>query len=242
MRLIVKGIIFLSSLLFIIPISQAGIHVEPYGSVGGSYSGGVAKNSSFFMNYDLGGRLGYNFSDFGFGLGLDLFWTHYGSGEGATSSTVFIPPSKEKGPDKSPEIYTREVDVDYQPFSIGVFGRVDLPFLFDAYSTVFYTFGEKKLIGYQGYGVKVGASYLSDFFVQLNLELKWANYICTEAECDDSFNIFSLLVSLSVPLPEDIFDFGSGSSSDMENSDSLDSSDGLDNSDSLESESSSEEI
>ena len=239
MRLIVKGIIFLSSLLFIIPISQAGIHVEPYGSAGGSYSGGAASEPAFFMTYDLGGRLGYNFSDFGFGLGLDLFWTHYGLGDGAFSSTVFVhPPKKNVKPDDSTGLYERERDVHYQPFSIGVFGKVDLPFLFNAYSTVFYTFGEKKLIGYQGYGVKVGASYLSDFFVQFNLELKWANYICTDSQCDDSFNIFSLLVSLSVPLPEDIFDFGSGSSSDMESSDSLDSSDGMES----ESSSSEEEI
>ena len=77
----------------------------------------------------------------------------------------------------------------------------------------------------------MGASYLSDFFVQFNLELKWANYICTDSQCNDSFNIFSLLASLSVPLPKDIFDFGSSSSSNMESSDSLD---GLDNSDSLE--------
>lgn len=239
---IIKGIIFLSSLLFIVPISQAGIHVEPYGSVGGSYSGGAASKPAFFMNYDLGGRLGYNFSDFGFGVGIDLFWTQYGLSSGKFySTTVIVSPSPDKNikPNDTPKFHKREGDVDYQPFSIGVFGRMDLPFLVDAYSTVFYTFGEKRLVGYQGYGIKAGASYLSSFFVQFNLEFKWANYVCTEAQCDDSFNIFSLLFSLSVPLPEDIFDFGGGSSSDSE---SLDSSDSLDHSDSSESESSSEEI
>ena len=220
MRAIVKGIVFLSSLFFIIPISQAGIHVEPYGSIGGSYSGGAASKPAFFMTYDLGGRLGYNFSDFGFGLGMDLFWTHYGLAGSVAQSTVFVSPPKTGGPDDSPKIHSREVDTNFQPFSIGIFGKVDLPFLFNAYSTVFYTFGEKKLIGYQGYGVKIGASYLSSFFVQFNLELKWANYTCTESQCDSSFNIFSLLASLSVPLPEDIFDFGSNSSSDLDSSES----------------------
>ena len=175
------------------------------------------------MTYDLGGRLGYNFSDFGLGLGIDLFWTHYGLAGSVTQPTVLVSPSKIRGPDASPTIHSREVDTNFQPFSIGIFGKVDLPFLFDAYSTVFYTFGEKKLIGYQGYGVKIGASYLSSFFVQFNLELKWANYICTESQCNSGFNIFSLLASLSVPLPEDIFDFGSSSSSDLESSDSSES-------------------
>lgn len=97
MRLIIKSVVFLSSLLFIIPISQAGIHVEPYGSIGGSYSGAAASKPAFFITYDLGGRLGYSFS--GFGLGIDLFWTHHGLGGAKTQPTVIVSPDKVRGPD-----------------------------------------------------------------------------------------------------------------------------------------------
>ena len=191
MSITIKKVICFLIFLFFIPIAQAGVHVEPYVSAGGSLSNSISSKSSIFMAYNLGGRLGYSF--LGFSTGLDLSWTYYDVGNNSSdpNSTILnSDPVLEEGI----KIKPYEVIEDFQPFSIGVFGSVELPFLFNAYGTLFYTFGDRDLLSHQGYGVKAGVSYLSTFFVQLNLELKWANYICmAEAKCKKATLIYFLV-------------------------------------------------
>lgn len=222
-----KYIIFLI-FLFLIPVSQAEVHFEPYGSIGASYSSSVSPGP-LFMNYVLGARLGYRFLSVS--TGLDLFWTHYDTGNGKGSSHLEVRPSSEstKGfnePGIGTSIQYSEVSEPFQPLSIGAFAIVDLPILFNAYGTAFYSFGDRRSINHQGYGLKAGVSYLSTFYLQVNLELQWSHYICAEkADClnqSNSFNILSAMLSLSLPLSTDIFDF--------------DDSDNFDNSDSSEEE------
>ena len=205
-------IVLLSFLLFL-PISRAKVHIEPYGSVGGSYSSSVS-SSPLFLNYGLGARLGYNFSFLS--AGLDLFWTHYNIGSSSSVQHLEVYHSTEptKGFNQAGEslaLHYSEVREPFQPFSLGAFVVVDLPFLFNTYGTVFYTFG-KKTVNHQGYGVKAGLSYLSAYYVQVNLELQWANYTCSEPESEQcssgGFDILSVALSLSVPISTHFFDFG----------------------------------
>ena len=216
-----KYIIFLS-FLFFIPVSQAEIHIEPYVTGGVAYSSSISSSNessfksssdSFFMTFGLGGRFGYSFSLVN--VGLDLFWTHYNTGRSVRQ--VRVEPSDKK--DEGSHVYFSELPGHFQPFSIGLFTSVDLPFLFNAYGTVFYSIpAENRNVNYQGYGVKGGLSYLSAFYVQLNLELQWGYYMCTEStDCSKGFNIISALLSVSVPLSTDIFNFGSDPDSEDSN-------------------------
>lgn len=225
-----KYYIILLSFLCFVPISKATVHIEPYGNIGGSYSSSLS-SEPLFMNYALGARLGYQFLSIS--AGLDLFWTHYGVGSGSSVQHLEVYHSSEpnKGFNQAVESVSfqySEVRDPFQPFSLGAFVALDLPFLFNAYGSVFYTFGEKT-VSYQGYGVKAGLSYLSSFYVQLNLELQWAHYMCStaEAQCSSSnnFSIISTALSLSVPISTDFFNFGREDSEDSESSeDDTDSS------------------
>ena len=233
--------IILLSFLFLIPVSQAEVHIEPYGNIGASYS---SASKSPFLNYALGARLGYRFLSMG--AGLDLFWTHYNTGNGVGEVYIHHAREEEKGfgqSEKGVRIRPSNAVRSFQPFSIGAFVVVDLPFLFNTYGTIFYSFGERKFINHQGYGLKAGASYLSTFHVQLNLELQWSHYICmAQADClkskSSDFNILSAMLSLSVPLSTDIFDFDSFGGSDSDGSDS----DGSDSDDSDSSEENESEV
>ena len=215
--------IILLGFLFLIPVSHAEIYAEPYGSIGGSYAGSKVFSRSLFLNYALGGRVGYRFMSVA--TGLDLFWTHYSTGNGASPRVVGIhssPPLKGFNQAKrSVYVHYSSTAVSFQPFSVGVFAVVDLPILFNAYGTVFYSLGTKSSINHQGYGAKAGISYLSAFYVQVNLELQWSQYICDgkkSSDCMDhkNFNIISAMLSVSVPLSDDIFDFGRSEDSEEE--------------------------
>ncbi len=207
-----KYCVILLSFLCIVPVSKGKVHIEPYGNIGGSYSSSIS-SGPLFMNYALGARLGYQFLSVS--TGLDLFWTHYGTGTSSNVQHVEVHYSSEpnKGfnqASKSVSFHHSEVREPFQPFSLGAFVALDLPLLFNTYGTVFYTFG-KKTVSHQGYGIKAGLSYLSSFYVQLNLEFQWAHYTCMEeAQCSSSrsFNVISAALSLSVPFSTDFFNFG----------------------------------
>ena len=173
------------------------------------------------MTFGLGSRFGYSFSPVS--VGLDLFWTHYNTGSSGNHETVVRSPD----PKKSSSIQFSQLPGHFQPFSVGLFTSVDLPFLFNAYGTLFYSIpAENKNVNYQGYGVRGGLSYLSTFYVQLNLELQWAYYNCTEsANCANNFNIISALLSISVPFSTDIFNFGNTGDPDTAESEEDNSSD-----------------
>ena len=203
-----KYIIVLLVFLFFVSPSYAKLHIEPYGSVGGSYASSLS--SPLFMTYALGGRLGYRFPVVS--TGVDLFWTHYDTGSSSGSHSlvdVYHQSGSVKGFSQAGEslsIHHSEVSEHFQPFSIGAFAVVELPLLFDAYGTLFYTFGEKSTLNHHGYGVKAGVSFLSTFHFQFNVELQWSHYICAEGKvnCSKNFDIFSAIFSLSLPLSSDM--------------------------------------
>lgn len=228
--------IILLSFLFFIPISKAEIHIEPYVNGGAAYSSSISssdKSGTLLMTFGLGSRFGYSFSPMS--VGLDLFWTHYNTGSSGTHHVDIRNPQPDKGnhqPDKgfvgpSSSIVFSVLPGNFQPFSIGLFTALDLPFLFNAYGTVFYSIpAERRNANYQGYGVRGGLSYLSASYVQFNLELQWGYYMCAGSDsCSNDFNIISALLSISVPFSTDIFDFGNVSDSE-ENSDTEDSNSG----------------
>ena len=216
--------IILLSFLFLIPVSQAKVHVEPYGNIGGYYSGSKVFAKQLSLNYTLGARLGYQVLSIA--TGLDFFWTYYSTGYPpliTQNNSTSDPVRGFDQVDRSVFIIHSQSPEPFQPFSIGAFAAVELPFLVNAYGTLFYSFGDKDSISYQGYGVKAGVSWLSTFYIQVNAELQWSQYICggeTEAKCIDrkSFDTLSAMLSISVPLSFDVFDFGNStdSSDDLE--------------------------
>ncbi|MDE0119197.1 MAG: hypothetical protein OXM55_04225 [Bdellovibrionales bacterium] len=215
-----KYIIFLSSLLLLPISSQAQIHLEPYGSLGASYSSSSSR--PLFMSYVLGSRIGYHFLPLA-AAGIDLFWTHYSTGSNSTRShhlEIHRGLTGDRGfsqAGKTVSLNYSQLSTPFQPFAIGAFVSVELPFIFNAYGTLFYTFGDKNQVQHQGGGIKGGVSYLSAFYVQVNLELQYAYYRCVEqARCSANFSVISALLSLSVPIPSYIFGFGSSSSEDRE--------------------------
>ena len=221
--------IILLGFLFFIPASQAEMHFEPYGNVGFGYSPALS-SQPLFMTYALGGRVGYRFLSVN--TGIDLFWTYYDTGSSSRSPLleVFHPSNSSKGFSQAGESVSfqySEVQEAFQPFSIGVFTAVDLPFLLNAYGTLFYTFGRKKDVNHQGYGIKAGLSYFTSFHLQLNLEFQWAQYICMEkVSCSNNFDILSAMLSLSLPFSAEIFDFGNASEDSEETEEETEGSEG----------------
>ena len=210
-----KRIIISLVFLLLAPVSYAGLHIEPYVSGGGSYSSTISSNPIIFMNFTGGARLGWRFLSLS--AGVDLFWTHFNTGSSSSLQHLEVYHSSEptKGfsqAGNSVSLQYSESRDPFQPFSVGAFVAVDLPLLFNAYGSAFYSFGNKSNISHQGYGAKAGVSYLSSFFAQLNLELQWVNYMCQEqARCSGSgFDIMSVALSVSVPIPTGAGDFASG--------------------------------
>ena len=218
--LIIKPLIIRPLIIFIFWLgtifsAKADIHIEPYASLGGSYSSSLSSQYSFFLNYDLGGRVGYKLSPVT--VGLDMFWTYYDTATGVGSNTLEITKSPEENVGfsqaNSSLNYSRisQPNTSFKPLAIGGFVAFELPFLFDVYGGGFYSWGSKDSLSYSGFGLKVGASYLSAYFAQLNLELKWAHYLCGEGQnssCPEegaNHNIFSVIVSVSVPLSMSMF-------------------------------------
>ena len=211
-----KYIIFFT-MLFFTHITQAQLHVEPYGNMGAVYATG-AQGSTLSLNYGLGGRVGYRVVSVV--LGVDAFWNYYSTGSTAGAVSILGSETPEKGFSQAQSTSSLQYstgDKNFSPISVGIFVAIDLPFLFDAYGTVFYSFVMGQNAGLQpqnGYGAKVGISYLSAFYVKLNLEAQWAQYNCNvEGGCPGYHNNYiSGMFSVSVPLSFDIFGGGGESS------------------------------
>ncbi len=190
--------------------SRADIHIEPYGSIGGAYSSTIrpSASSSFFMHYVLGGRLGYDLSLVK--VGIDLFWTYYDTGSDDPPVEVHHTSNKRKGfgqAGTSLDIRANRKHTAFTPLSVGVWTAVDLPFLVDAYGSLFYALGGKKdFFNHRGYGLKLGLSWLAVAYFQLNAEVQWAYYMCQkDPKCSSDFPALSALISVSVPLSFDPF-------------------------------------
>ncbi len=210
--------IFLFMFAVIGSSAHGSIYMEPYLGGGLSYSRISADDNLstppqyFSRNLSFGWRAGYEF--FNMRGGLDIFHNrHYTSSGFNMFSVVVQKPQTNKGFSQAGDSvsiqYSRITD-NFNPTSIGLFGAIDLPFLFDFYGTFFYSFGKKGSLTHHGPGVKVGVSYLSLFFVQLNIELQFTHYSCPNTEClQSSFNMGSLLFLVSVPFSTNMFSWNS---------------------------------
>jgi len=203
---IIKYIIVILSFLVLIPLSQAKLYLEPYGSIGTFYSGSGAEaeffNESFFLTYSLGTRLGYSVMNLS--AGLDLFWTHHNFSTYIGTDKVNNRPVNEKFKIGT-NVRLEDPDFEFKPLSIGVFASIDLPLLFNIYGTVFYAFGNKRFktdtVNYNGAGLKLGTSYLA-YYVQLKMEFNWAYYNCATdiIGCKGNINVTGVMLSASVPI------------------------------------------
>ena len=93
----------------------------------------------------------------------------------------------------------------FRPWSMGVFGVFDIPFIFDVYGSVFYSFGTNNNNFYHGPGVKAGISYLSAILVKFLAELKWGYYMCRSGgpnnPClEPGFNMADIMLTVNIPL------------------------------------------
>ena len=200
------------SFFVFIPVSQADIHLEPYGGAGISYS--RSSESQLFMSYTGGARLGYSFSLLS--AGVDLSLHHHRMGDSLTtfSSVVVNKPATSVGFSQARDNvniqYSSSGSSSFTPFSVGAFVGVDLPLLFDCYGSAFMSFGKKDNTSMIGYGLKAGVSYLSLPFVQLNAELQWTYYGggSDRQIRNNGFQLLSALLSVSVPLSFDADFFG----------------------------------
>ncbi len=207
--------LILLAVLVLTPISQGKAHLEPYGNLGLSYSNyppSSSGSSDFFLNYGIGGRFGYDL--FAAVFGLDIFLTSYSRGNTSLFHSVVVnQPSQTKGFSQGGEsvsILYSQLDESFYPISLGVFGLLDLPLFFDTYGTLFYSYGKKGKQVYHGPGLKVGMSYISAFYVQLNAELQVASFFCSSStacsqQIQDKFYILSGGLSISLPFSADLF-------------------------------------
>lgn len=204
-------LLFLSFFMFI-PVSQADIHLEPYGGAGVSYS--RSSDSKLFMSYMGGVRLGYSFSLLSAGVDLSLHHHRMGSSWATFPSVVVNQPRQSVGLSQARDNvsiqYSSIANSSFNPFSVGAFVEVDLPLFFDCYGAAFVSFGKKDSTSMTGYGLKAGVSYLSLPFVNLNAELQWAYYQGGSQVRTESLHLLSVLLSVSIPLSFDADLFGGG--------------------------------
>ena len=194
------------SFFMFIPVSQADIHLEPYGGAGISYS--HSSERKLFMSYMGGVRLGYSFSLIS--AGLDLSYHHHRLSNSYTIPSVVVhQPAESKGLSQARDNvsiqYSSSGGSSFNPFLVGAFVGIDLPLFFDFYGAAFMSFfGKKDNLAMTGYGLKAGISYLSLPFIDLNAEVQWAYYRGGEtAVSRDNFQLLSVLLSVSVPLSFD---------------------------------------
>ena len=214
------------SFFVFIPVSQADIHLEPYGGAGVSYS--RSSDSKLFMSYMGGVRVGYSFSLLSAGLDLSLHHHRMGDSWANFSSVVVNQPRRSVGLSQARDNvsihHSSSGSSSFNPLSVGAFVGVDLPLFFDCYGAGFISFGKKDSTSMTGYGLKAGISYFSLPFVNLNAELQWAYYQGGSQVRTESLHLLSVLLSVSIPLSfeADIF----GGSRKERKSDNSESNDG----------------
>lgn len=182
----------------------ASLQVEPYGGLGLAYTSFDQRSLSIpFMG---GVRLGYKVLNVT--AGLDAFATYYRPAKNLISPNVVVRnQALTKGFSQASENtsiqFSRSSEVPV-PVSLGLFGTVGVPLLFDVYGGLFYSTSLNKR--YSGPGVKAGITYLSAFFVNLNAELQWVFYSCKGDTCAKrKSNVMGVVLSVSMPFSFGLF-------------------------------------
>ena len=211
------------SFFVFIPVSQADIHLEPYGGAGVS---GSFPEKKLFMSYMGGVRLGYSFSLLSAGLDISLHHHRMGDSWATFPSVVVNQPRQSKGLSQARDNvsihYSSSGSSSFNPFSVGAFVEVDLPLFFDCYGAAVLSFGKKNGTSMKGYGLKAGISFLSLPFVDLNAEAGWVYYQGGSQVRSESLHLLSVMLSVSVPLSFEVDLFGGDSKKKRSDDDSND--------------------
>ena len=184
-------------ILFLFPLlAQAGLAIEPYAG------GGLAYFGEMRSGFSIGSRIGYK--KFGFTSGIDAGYSQFYifdlSQEAARTicenRTDSIGIAKIDIPfcDKNTE--QNPVSV-YNIISAGPSVSFDLPLILSAYASITWSWVDKKIDNREksfplsGPGVKVGMSYLSLPFLQLNIEAQALILSCgsMDEKCQEQNNI-----------------------------------------------------
>ncbi len=199
--------------LFLLPLSvQAGLSLEPY------VGGGLSYFAEMRSGFSVGSRIGY--TNWGLTLGADISYSQYhpldigqevinticdsNEGKYGVAQTELIP--CDEGVQKNP------LSV-YNIISAGPSVSFGLPLIIDAYAALTWSWADKKINKFQqsfflsGPGVKLGVSYLSLPFLQLNLEVQALLLNCgvSDTECQEQDGnranpIFIGQASISIPI------------------------------------------
>jgi len=199
-------------LLFLFPFfAYSSISIEPY------IGGGIAYFDDLHSGFSIGSRLGY--SNWGLMSGIDVNYAQFhsfdigqkvkrqicDSNQGKRGVSQLVSPPCDEGTEQTAESL-------YNIISIGPSVSFELPLIIDAYASVIWSWVDKKMLSVQksfslsGPGAKLGISYLSLPFLQVNLEVQALILSCSslDDECQEQNNIANPIlmgqVYISVPI------------------------------------------
>ena len=203
-------------ILFLFPLfAQAGIAIEPYAG------GGLAHFGEMRSGFSVGGRIGYK--NWGLMSGLDIGYSQFhifdisqkairticNNNQGRIGGVAGIKGVELDQCDRDAEQDSSSV---YDIFSIGPSISFGLPLIIDAYASLTWSWAEKNINNLQksfplsGPGVKLGVSYLSLPFLQLNIEVQGLLLSCNslDEKCQEQNNITNPIIMgqayISIPI------------------------------------------
>ncbi|MDE0151523.1 MAG: hypothetical protein OXK80_03360 [Bdellovibrionales bacterium] len=184
-------------LLILFPFfAYASISIEPY------VGGGLAGFGELHSGFSVGGRLGYK--NWGLTSGVDVSYSQFQAfniGQTVNSGLCkkdrsvrgleqVVSPFCDENIEQTPENM-------YNIVSVGPSISFGLPLIIDAYASITWSWADKQIRNIQksfalsGPGAKLGVSYLSLPFLQVNLEVQGFILSCNsmDNECQEQNNI-----------------------------------------------------
>ena len=199
-------------LLFLLPFfAYASISIEPY------VGGGIAYIGDLRSGFSVGSRLGYK--NWGLMSGVDISYAQFhsfdiggklqrricDSNQGKRGVSQALLPQCDEDTEQTPESI-------YNIISIGPSISFGLPLIIDAYASLTWSWVDKQMLNMQksfplsGPGAKLGISYLSLPFIQLNFEVQAFIFSCNsmDDECQEQNNVINPVLMgqayISVPI------------------------------------------
>lgn len=185
-------------LLFLFPFfAYAGISIEPY------VGGGIASFGEMHSGFSVGGRLGYK--NWGFTPGVDVSYSQFQAFNIGQKVTKELCDNIQQNTRGVTQVNIKACDQNieqtplnmYNIISVGPSISFGLPLIIDAYASINWSWADKQIRNVQksfalsGPGAKLGVSYLSLPFLQVNLELQGLILSCNsmDNECQEQNNI-----------------------------------------------------
>jgi len=204
--------------LFIFPFATyASISIEPY------VGGGLAHFSEIYSGFSIGSRLGYK--KWGLMSGVDISYAHFETLDIGKQINQVCANTQEARRGVTQLVDRTPCDDNmeqaptnvYNMTSIGPSVSFGLPLIINAYASIHWSWAKKQInidksFALSGPGAKLGISYLSLPFLQLNLELQGALLSCSnslDSECmeqnDSNIPIWMGQIYISVPISTGLF-------------------------------------